>query len=171
MNETMQTLLHRASPRSFKGQHVSRELLDQIVQAGLKAPSGSNRQTPRFLVVTNDECVKKLSQLNAAVMGRDTDPFYGARDVIVCLAKKEGTWIYDGSLAMGNMLNAAYSLGLGGRWIHRAKEVFSSEEGLAILKSLGIEDELEGIGFLIVGETEEEMVPKDIVEGRVYTIE
>ena len=171
MNETMKTLLERNSPRSFTDEHVSKEILEQIVAAGLKAPSGLNKQTPRFIVVTNDDMVRKISKLNAAVMGRDEDPFYGCKDIIITLVKKEGTYIYDGALAMGNMLNAAYSLGVRSRWIHRAKEVFEGEGGKEILKDLGIDYDVEGIGFLLVGNSEEERKPKDVIEGRVFYID
>ncbi len=172
MNETMNTLLHRASPRSFTKKHVEKEKLDLILKAGLKAPSGVNLQTPRFIVVTNDGMVKKLSELNAkAAGGSQADPFYGAPDVIVVLAVKERCWQYDGPLAMGNMLNAAYSLGVDSRWIHRAKEVFYSEEGKEILKNLGVEEDVEGIGFCILGYSEENPEAKEIKENRVYYID
>ena len=49
------------------------------------------------------------------------------------------------------MMLAAHSLGLGSFWIHRAKEVFESDEGKAILKELGVEGEYEGIGHLVLG--------------------
>ena len=85
-------------------------------------------------------------------MGVDFDPFYGAPDLLVVLANKDiPTYIYDGSLVMGNMMNAAADLGVASCWIHRAKEEFESEEGKAILKKLGIEGNYEGIGNLILG--------------------
>ncbi len=171
MNETLNTLINRASPRSFRPEHIEKEKLELILQAGLKAPSGRNAQTPLFIVVTRDEVVKKLSGLNAAVMGTDADPFYGAKDVIVVLAKKEICWQYDGPLAIGNMLNAAFSLGVGSRWIHRAKQVFEGAEGKAILADLGIEGDVEGIGFCVLGYSDENPAPKEILPGRVFRIE
>ena len=85
-------------------------------------------------------------------MGMDIDPFYGAPELIVVLADKSmPTYLYDGSLVMGNMLNAAADLGVASCWVHRAKEEFESEEGKAILKKLGIEGDYEGIGNLILG--------------------
>ena len=85
-------------------------------------------------------------------MGSDKDPFYGAPVVIVVLSKKEyPTYIYDGSLAIGNMLNESHGLGLGSCWIHRAKEVFEGEEGRRLLKEWGIEEDYEGIGNVIIG--------------------
>lgn len=171
MNETLNTLINRASPRSFRPEHVEKEKLDLILQAGLKAPSGRNAQTPIFIVVTKDETVKTLSELNAAVMGADTDPFYGARDVIIVLVKKEFCWQYDGPIAIGNMLNAAFSLGVGSRWIHRAKQVFEGPEGKAILAGLGITEDVEGVGFCVLGYSDEKPQPKEILPGRVYRIE
>ncbi len=170
MNETIRTLTSRKSAKSYQDRHVDSALIDQIVAAGLNAPSGMNRQTPRFVVVTDDETVKKLSAMNAAVAGMPFDPFYGARDVIIVLVKKECTYLYDGSLAMGNLLNAAWSLGVDCRWIHRAKEVFESEAGLQLLKAWGLEDELEGIGFCILGYAEEEKAKTEIQEGRVFYV-
>ena len=110
------------------------------------------KQSPIILAITDKEVRDKLSKLNAAVMGADMDPFYGAPEVLVVLANKAvPTYIYDGSLVMGNMMNAAADLGVASCWIHRAKEEFQSEEGKAILAELGIEGDYEGIGNLILG--------------------
>ncbi len=168
MNETITALTTRKSSRSYQDRHVEKELIEQIVSAGLNAPSGMNRQTPIFVVVSGDETVKKLSELNGAVAGMSHDPFYGAKDVIIVLAKKEGTYIYDGSLAMGNLLNAAWSLGVDGCWIHRAKEVFAGEEGKMLLEKWGIKDDVEGIGFCILGYAKEEKTKTEINSGRVF---
>lgn len=168
MNEALNLLFERASTRSFRPDPVEKEKLDLIVKAGCKAPSGMNLQTPLFLVATKPETVKKLSALNAAVMGSKDDPFYGAPAVIAVLVRKECCWQYDGSLAMGNMLNAAYSLGIGSCWIHRCKQVFESAEGKEILASLGITDDVEGVGFCILGYAESQPAAKEIKPGRVF---
>lgn len=152
MNETMKTILSRKSTKKYLPTPVEPELIEQIVQAGVYAPTGMGKQSPIILAVTNKEVRDQLSRINAGVMGRDMDPFYGAPAVLVVLARKDvPTYIYDGSCVIENMLIAAHSLGLGACWIHRAKEEFESEEGLALLKSLGIEDEYEGIGNVILG--------------------
>ena len=107
---------------------------------------------PIILVIKDQEIRNKLAKLNAAAMGMEIDPFYGAPELIVVLADKSmPTYLYDGSLVMGNMLNAAADLGVASCWVHRAKEEFESEEGKAILKKLGIEGDYEGIGNLILG--------------------
>ena len=150
--ETMTTLKTRRSCRAYKAEHVEEEKLNAIVEAGTYAPTGMGKQSPIILVIKDQEIRDQLAKLNAAVMGMEIDPFYGAPELIVVLANKDiPTYIYDGSLVMGNMLNAAADLGVASCWIHRAKEVFESEEGKEILKKLGIEGNYEGIGNLILG--------------------
>ncbi len=154
MNETVKNLIERNSCKAYKPGHITRQELDAILAAGLNAPSGMNRQTARFVAVQDEETVALLSRLNAAVGGMSGDPFYGAKDVVIVLGKKEGTYLYDGSLAMGNLLNAAWSLGIGCCWIHRAKEVFEAPEGRALLQKWGITEDVEGIGFCVLGHPE-----------------
>ena len=93
--------------------------------------------------------------------------------MLVVLADKErGTYLYDGSLVMGNMMLAAHDLGLGSCWIHRAKEVFESEEGKALLKEWGIEGDYEGIGNCIIGYPDgKEPVAKPRKSDYVYYID
>ena len=156
MNTTMQDLLTRRSVRSYTDEVPPRELIEEICKAGTYAPTGMNKQAPIIVAVTNCEVRDRLSQLNAAVFGPDfdSDPFYGAPVVLVVLADSSAarTWLEDGSLVMGNLLNAAHAKGLGSCWIHRAKEVFETEEGKAILTELGIDAEkYVGIGNCILG--------------------
>ena len=150
--ETLETLKKRRSVRAYKNQMPPKELIEKVVEAGTYAPTGMGRQSPLIVVVTKKELRDELSKLNAQVFGRDMDPFYGAPMVIVVLANRNvPTYLYDGSLVMGNMLNAAYDLGLSGCWIHRAKEVFNSPRGKELLKEWGIEGDYEGIGHRILG--------------------
>ena len=156
MNTTMQDLLTRRSVRSYTDEVPPREVIEEICQAGTYAPTGMNRQAPIIVAVTNREVRDRLSQLNAGVFGKDNDmdPFYGAPVVLVVLADTTAafTWKEDGSLVMGNLLNAAHAKGLGSCWIHRAKEVFETEEGKAILTELGIDaNKYVGIGNCILG--------------------
>ena len=155
MNEVIKAIKDRRSIKSYKPDAVPAELLDAILEAGTYAPTGRNMQSPIIIAVTDKNLRDKISKLNAEVMGMDGDPFYGAPAVLVVLAdKSRNTYLYDGSLVMENLMLAAHSLGLGSCWIHRAKEVFDSEEGREILASLGIEGDYEGIGNCIVGYTQ-----------------
>ena len=152
MNETLKTLIERRSCRSYKPDPIPAEILDQILEAGTYAATGMGRQSPIMIAVTDKKVRDQLSKMNAAVMGASNDPFYGAPVVIIVLADRSvPTYLYDGSLVMGNMMNAAADLGVANCWIHRAKEEFDSEEGKKILKDLGIEGNYEGIGHLILG--------------------
>ena len=155
MNEVIKALKERRSVKSYKPTPIPAEILDAILEAGTYAPTGRNMQSPIIIAVTDKNLRDKISKLNAEVMGMDGDPFYGAPAVLVVLAdKSRNTYLYDGSLVMENLMLAAHSLGLGSCWIHRAKEVFDSEEGREILASLGIEGDYEGIGNCIVGYTQ-----------------
>ena len=150
--ETLTTLKTRRSCRAYKAGRVEEEKLKAIVEAGTYAPTRMGKQSPIILVIKDREIRNKLAKLNAAAMGMEIDPFYGAPELIVVLANKDiPTYIYDGSLVMGNMLNAAADLGVASCWVHRAKEEFESDEGKEILKTLGIEGNYEGIGNLILG--------------------
>ena len=148
----LDNLKNRRSVRKYKDTMVPKEIIEQIMEAGLYAASGMNRQPVIMVAVTNKEMRDRMAKLNAQVMGMDKDPFYGAPCLIVVLAEREmRNRVYDGSLVMGNLMQAAYDLGVGSCWIHRAKEVFDTEEGKEILRSIGIEKDYEGIGNCILG--------------------
>lgn len=170
--EALENILTRVSVKNYKNDPVPKELLDKIIEAGTYAPTGRNLQAPIILAITNKEIRDRLSKANAAVLGMNSDPFYGAPVVLVVLAKKEvRTRVYDGSLVMGNLMLAAHSLGLGSCWIHRAKETFEMPEWQAFLKAQGIDEEYEGIGNCIIGYAEEVPAVKPRKENWVYYID
>ncbi len=154
MNETMKTLIERRSCKKYLSTPVEKELVELVIKAGTYAPTGRNRQPVKILAITDAKIRDDLRKMNAQIMGADekADPFYGAPVVLVVLADPTvSTYLYDGSLVMGNMMNAAHALGLGSCWIHRAKEEFATPYGKELLNSLGIEGEWEGIGHCVLG--------------------
>ncbi len=174
MNEVLKAMKERRSIRKFKPEMPERENLERIIEAGLYAPSARGRQAAIVAAVTNKELRDKFTAINCKIGGWDPsfDPFYGAPAILVVLAEKDwANRVYDGSLVMGNMLLAAHSLGLGGIWIHRAKEEFEMPEYKALLKELGVEGEWEGIGHCAVGYAQGEL-PKaaERKENRVFWI-
>lgn len=175
MNEVLQNMLTRVSVKKFKPDEVKKEDIQTIVEAGISAPSGRNWQSPIVVAVTNKAWRDKLSEINAKIFGMADgfDPFYGAPVVLIVLAdKKRNTYLYDGSLVMENMLLATHSLGLGGCWIHRAKETFETQEGKALLKELGISEDYEGIGNCVIGYPDGELPKvKSREKNRVYYVE
>lgn len=152
MNEMISLLTTRRSVRKYTGEMPSKEAFSMLLEAARFAPTGMNSQDTMVAVVTNREIRDRISALNAGVMGGSNDPFYGAPAVLIVFADRtRRTYLEDGSLAMGNLLNAAHALGLSSCWIHRAKEVFETEEGRALARSWGIPDDYIGIGNMIVG--------------------
>ena len=153
MDSTIEDLMTRRSVRSYLPDTMpDRTLIARVAEAGTYAPTGMGKQSPIIVAVTDKATRDLLSRLNAEVMGVNSDPFYGAPVVLVVLALKAmPTHVYNGSLVMGNLLNAAHAVGLGSCWIHRAKEVFASEQGKALLKAWGIEGDYEGIGHCVLG--------------------
>ena len=175
MNETLKVLENRRSCRKFKSDMLSKEKLEVILKAGTFAPSGHNSQSSIIIAITNKDVIEKLAKENSKIAGwsEEFDPFYGAPVVVAVLADKSvPTYIYDGSLVMGNMLNAAESLGVASIWTHRAKEEFASTVGKEILKDLGITGDYEGIGFCALGYQDgEKLAAKARKENYIYYVE
>ena len=123
-----------------------------------------------LVAVQDPATIARLSQLNAAVMGTKTDPFYGAPTVVVVLAdQSRATWLEDGSLAMGNLMLAAHALGLGSCWVHRAREVFAGAEGQALLRQWGIQGNYAGVAHCLLGYPDGPLPePKPRREHRIY---
>ncbi len=152
MKETLRDLKERRSCRAYLPEQIREEALAAILEAGTYAPTGMGRQSPVIVAVQDPETRNALSRMNAAVMGRDGDPFYGAPTVVVVLADPEiGTYLYDGVLVMGNLMNAAQAVGVDSCYIFRAKEVFETAEGKALLRKWGIPERYVGIGNCILG--------------------
>ncbi len=154
MNDTLKVLETRRSCRNFKPDMVSEDDLKAIIRAGTYAATGMGKQSPLIIAVTDKTMRDEISEANRKIGGWDEgfDPFYGAPVILIVLAKKDiPTHVYDGSLVMGNLMNAAESLGVNSIWIHRAKEEFESDFGKNILAKLGISDEYEGIGHCALG--------------------
>ncbi len=172
MAELNTVIRNRRSVRKYTEEKVSQDKVDEIIEAGLWAASGMGKQAPVILQIDDKETRDQIAKLNAAVMGRDMDPFYGAPQVLIVLADRSvPTYLYDGALTMGNMMLKAYDLGVSSCWIHRAKEVFNTEEGKAILARAGIEGDYEGIGNLIIGYCDGELpAARERNQGRVYKI-
>ena len=171
--EAIENLLTRRSIRKFKPDMVPKDIIEKIIDAGTYAATGMNRQSPVIIAVTNKELRDKRSVQNAKIMGADIDPFYNAPVVLIVLANKEmPTYLYDGSLVMGNLMNAAHAYGISSCWIHRAKEEFATEEGRELLRSIGIEGDYEGIGHCILGYADcEQPVASPRKDNYVYWVE
>lgn len=173
MNEVIQAIKERKSCKKYKSTTVSKQDIDEIIEAGTYAASGQGKQGYIIIAITNKEVRDALSKANAEVMNVDKDPFYGAPVVLSVLKDTNvRTSEDDAALVIGNMLLAASSKGLGSCWIHRCKEQFESEVGKKLLSDLGIEDHYVGVGNCIVGYPDGELhAPIERKENRVYYVD
>ena len=171
MNEAMEVLCGRRSIRRYKPEQISREEMDAVIRAGVCAASGKNGQSAIIIAVQDKQTRDLLSRINAEILGVTSDPFYGAPTVLIVLAAAQSPYaVQDGSLVMGNLMNAAKAIGLGSCWINRARETFASEEGKALLKKWGVEGEWIGIGNCILGYPDEDPAMKPRKENNVRYI-
>ena len=174
MNAVIDNMMSRISCKSYSDRMPSKEDINLLVDAGLRAPSGKNRQAPIIIAITNKELRDSLSRANAEILGaKGVDPFYNAPCVLLVIAEKNNTHIYDGSCTCENILLAAHSLGLAACWIHRAKEELELPEFHALLNKLGIEGDYAGIANIIVGYPKEDFHkdPVPVKDGRKFFIE
>lgn len=172
MNEIIKNMIERRSIKKYKDEQIKDEDLNLILEAGKYAANGMGRQSAIMVVLQDQETIEKYAKMNAKVMNSTMNPFYGAPTVVIVLAdKNRGTCVEDGSLVIGNMMNAAHSLGIGSCWIHRAFEVFENEEGKALLKEWGIEGEYRGVGNCILGYLDGEYpIAKERKDNFVYYV-
>ncbi len=151
-NEVLKTVKSRRSVRAYKTDAVPEEVLDAILEAGTYAPTGGGRQSPTVIAVKSAEYRKRISELNAEIMGSDKDPYYGAPVIILVLADgNANTFVEDGSCVLENMMLAAASLGLGSVWVHREREIFDSEKGKKLLAEWKLPETLRGVGSIALG--------------------
>jgi len=167
----LEVIKARRACRNFSSREVEESKIKEIVEAGLLAPSGMNRQTPVIIVIKDKKTRDELMKLNAQILNRDMDTFYGAPVIMLVAAHKDGLSIYDGAATIENMLLESTNQGLASCWIHRAKEELELEEGRKILSFTGLNfDDYIGIGHVIIGYPNEDykVVPKVIKENRVF---
>ena len=153
-NQIIQALKTRRSVRSYKPEQITDDELKTVLEAGTWAPTAKGLQDPWIVAIQNPALLKRISRMNAAVWGKgeDIDPFYGAPTFVLVFGTAD--WVNavpDGSLVLGNMMNAAHAIGLGSCWINREREMFATEEGKALMTELGLPDGLIGIGALSLG--------------------
>ena len=156
MNKTIENLKTRRSIRKFKDEQISDEELKTILEAGTYAPTGRGAQSPKIVVIQNQETIKELSAWNRSFfpvdVPEDMDPFYGGKTLLIVLANSEmPTYVEDGASVLAVLVNAAHAVGVGSCWIHRARDEFSSEKGKELLKEWGIPETYEGIGHVVLG--------------------
>ena len=160
---------NRRACRKFDSRPVEKEKIEEIVHAGLLAPSGMGRQTPVIIAISDKETRDKLAEINKLGSDRFPDPFYGAPVVLLVIAHKDGLSIHDGAACIENMLLEATNQGLGSCWIHRADEEIKLKETRELLSFTGLNfDDYIGVGHVILGYSLMDKYPEKIIKaGRV----
>lgn len=172
MKDAMEVLLTRRSIRNFNDKSIPEDVLNKILEAGTYAPTAMGMQKPIIIAITDKKVRDEMSRENARIMGREgTDPFYGASVILLVAVENYPNAVYDGSCVMDNLLNAAWAMGVGSCWIHRAKEELESDFGKKLLKSLGIVGDYIGVGHAALGYFDgEPPLPKPRKENYIYRI-
>jgi len=115
-------------------------------------PTGHGTQASWIVAVQNKEQCDRLRQMNAKIMGTESDPFYGAPTIVLVVVPEDyQNNVKDGSLILGTMMLAAHSIGLASCWINREDAMFATEEGKQMLKEFGLPEGQLGIGALALG--------------------
>lgn len=172
-NETLEIIKSRRTCRQFLDKQITEEELNYVLEAGLYAPSGLNRQSPKFIVVQDKEVIVELSKINTQIWGKGDDGFYKAPTVIVVLSCEKilHTYQLDAMCCVQNMLIAAESIGLGAGCISRAKQEFETEYGQGLLRKLGIDTDFVGVEHVILGYRDgDKPAPQPRLDNRIYRI-
>ena len=152
MKDFYDIIKSRRSIRGYKSDEVPADKLARILDAGTYAPTGRGKQSPQIIAIKDKMTRDRFSALNAAVLGTDSDPYYGAPVIVLVLADGNvNTFVEDGSCVLENLMLAAEAEGLGSVWVHREREIFDSEDGKKLLREWGLPETLRGVGSIALG--------------------
>ena len=151
-NEMLDLIRTRRSCRCYAATPVADELLQAVLEAGTFAPTAMGRQAPYMVAVRDEALRRQLTRMNAAVMGTDGDPYYGAPVIVlVFVGADERNGIQDATCVLQTLMLAAHAVGLATCWINREREMFDTPEGQALMQTLGLPAGLVGVGALSLG--------------------
>lgn len=150
MDDRLATIFARRSIRAYTDEPVSEKDLKSLLEAGMAAPSGSNRKPWHFVAVTERQVLRALAE--AHPYGKML-AHAGAAIAVCGDPSVSKWWVQDCSAATENILIAATALGLGAVWIGCYG---SPEREQAIREVLGIPDSVAVLSLLSVGHPAEE---------------
>ena len=149
-NKTIKTIKNRVSCRSYSSKMVPLSKIKQIAECGKMAPSARNRQIPFISVIKSKKYVEKLRELSIETLQRDC--FYGAKVMLIVHANREEKFCSeDCSCVLENMFIAATSLKIASCWINQVDDLFTTEKGKKLKKSLKIPAENRVVGTCVLG--------------------
>ncbi len=172
-NQVLKALKERRSVRKYKAEQITDAELTAVLEAGTYAATGKGLQDPWIVAVQNEEIKAQLIRMNAEVMGAKGNPYYDAPTLVLVFASNPEQWpnaVQDASLVLGNMMLAAHAVGLGSCWINRELQMFSTDEGKALMRRFGLPDGLIGVGALSLGYADGESRPAKPRKENYYRI-
>lgn len=174
MNKFIETMITRHAIRKYQNKQIEKNILEQILTAGLYAPSAGNNQRSRIVVCQNKDLNKKLGELSRYVefkgqkvedvvqsISNDQpsikdditikDGFYNAPTVITIFTPKMRYTYEDAAMIAENIMLAAHALNIGSCYIGRASMVFDTDFGNEIRKQWKIDDNYVAVGYVLLG--------------------
>ena len=173
MNEVMNNILTRRSIRKFTDTPISREILDDLVQAALHAPSGMGKQAWKFTVVTNKNAIKRLAEAIKTTLNRPGYDLYCPAAIIIPSNLRDSNWgKEDDACALENIFLAANSYGVGSVWINQLQNICDTPAIRDILNDFGVPANHVVYGMAALGYPDPDTViqPKERI-GKVAYIE
>lgn len=147
----------RYSVRSFNSEHLPQDVIDKILEAGHKAPTGCNYQPQRILVLNTDESVSKLRNC--------TKCHFNAPTAMLVCHNRDESWVrkYDGALSSPidavivatHIMLAAQSIGVGSCWVMHF-------DPSALRETFSIPDNIEPVALLVMGYPSEDAKPLEM---------
>ena len=152
MNEVMKNILTRRSTRKFTDEQVPKEILKDIVDAALHAPSGMGKQSWSFTVITNKDVISRLAETMRVALGREHYDMYKPAALIIPSNLRENPLGRDdNSCALENIFLAAHSYGVDSVWINQLGAVCDDEKVRAMLDEFGIPSDHVVYGIAALG--------------------
>ncbi len=156
--EILKILKKRRSIRRFKDEKIEKDVLDQILKAGLLAPSSKNKRPVEFIVVEDKDTLLKLKDCKS----KGAEPLNTATCAIVVISNMDlsDVWVENASIATILIQLAAAELGLGSCWIQIRKRmniIGDAEE--EVRKVLNIPEKYGVLSIIALGYKDEEIKP------------
>lgn len=159
-NETINTIMARTSIRSFTSQIIEEEKVEQLLRAGMAAPTAMNCQPWEFVVINDRKLLDQLcDSLPSAKMLKEAQ-----LAIIVCgnmqkalEGDMQSLWVQDASAASENILLAAHALGLGAVWTG----VYPSDNVKIVRNTIKLPEHIVPLNVIPIGYPKGEHLPKD----------
>ncbi len=153
MSQILENIKTRRSVRSYQDKALPKSDLEQILTAGLYAPSANNTQNWQFTVVEGTDKLTQLQKAVGAALGNaNYHRFYNAPVLVIVSAPKDYPHaMADCSCALENMFLMAHDLGIGSVWINQLTDTYDDKGVRAVLSRFGVPENHQVCGCAALG--------------------